>query len=210
MTGATVPDGDRATGEQDGPLPVFRLDPELIDAVVRGGADRRADAELADEVATVLPWHAHLPLEMAGRLTELVRYLGGDEELLRWLDEHPGRPRLVARVYRLVGILDAVSGSGSVVTALRELREHKRYPALDRYLPPDTDSGSLASLAQHIESLLGDGRDGDAVALSLATTEMLTDLAHRAVEVDPGMRGLEDRLDHLRRELEEAARTTPP
>jgi hypothetical protein len=203
-------DGDRPTGEQDGPLPVFRLDPELIDAVVRGEADRRADAALADAVATVLPWHAHLPPEMAGPLNRLIRYLGGDDELLRWLDEHPGRPRVVARVHHLVGLLDGVSGSSAVVTALRELRERNRCPALDRYLPPDTDSGSLASLAQHIESLLGDGRDGDAVALSLATTGMLTDLAHRAIEIDPGMRGLEDHVEQLRSELEEAARTTPP
>jgi hypothetical protein len=189
---------------------VFRLDPELIDAVVRGEADRQADSALADAVATVLPWHAHLPPEMAGHLNKLIRHLGGDDELLRWLDEHPGRPRLVARVYRLVGILDGLSGSSAVVTALRELRERTRYPALDPYLPPDTDSGTLASLAQAIESLLGDGRDGDAAAVSLATTEMLTDLAHRAAELDPGMCGLPDRLDPLRRELEEAARPTPP
>jgi hypothetical protein len=48
------------------------------------------------------------------------------------------------------------------------------------------------------------------VALSLATTEVLADLARRATEVDPGMRGLEDHVEQLRRELEEAARTTPP
>jgi hypothetical protein len=205
-------DRDRSpTGEQDGPVSVFRLDPSLIDAVVRGEADRRADLVLADAVATVLPWHAQLPPEIAGHLNRLIRYLGGDDELLRWLDEHPGRPRVVARVYRLVGLLDGVSGSSAVVTALRELRERNRYPpGLDRYLPPDTDSSSLASLAQHIESLLGDGRDGDAVALSLATIAMLTDLAHRAVELDPEIRGLEDHLEQLRRELEEAPRTTPP
>jgi hypothetical protein len=160
---------------------------------------------LADAVATVLPWHAELPPEMAGHLQRLVRYFGGDDELLRWLDEHPGRPRVVARAYHLVGLLDGISGSSAVVTALRALRERTPYPpGLERYLPPDTDSGSLSSLAQHIESLLGDGRDGDAVALSRATIEMLADLAPSAVELDPELRGLEEYLEQLRREIEEA------
>jgi hypothetical protein len=203
-------DGPRGpTTEQDGPVSVFRLDPELVDAVVGGRGDRRADAALADEVATVLPWHAQLPPEMAGQLTRLTRCLGGDDELLRWLDEHPGRPRVVARVYRLVGLLDGISGSGAVVRALRELRKRNRYaPGLERHLPPDTDSGTLGSLAQHIESLLGDGRDGDAVALAIATIDLLRDLAHSVVEFDPDMRGLEDHLEgyleQLRDDLEES------
>jgi hypothetical protein len=99
------------TGEQDGPVSVFRLDPELVDAVVRGEADRRADEALA---------------------------------------------------------------------------------------------GSLGSLGQQIESLLGDGRDGDALALSLATVEMLRDLAPRVGELEPELRGLHDHLEQLRCELEEA------
>ena len=198
-------EGRSPTGEQDGPVSVFRLEPELIDAVVRGEADPRTDVALADAVATVLPWHAELPPEMAGHLKRLIRHFGGDDELLRWLDEHPGRPRVAARAYHLVGLLDGISGSSAVVTALRELRERNPYPpGLDRYLPPDTDSGSLGSLAQHIESLLGDGRDGDAVALSLATIEMLTDVAPRAVELAPELGGLEEYLEQLRRELEEA------
>jgi hypothetical protein len=192
-------------GEQDGPVSVFRLDPELIDAVVGGGADRRAAAALADEVATVLPWHAELPPEIAGHLKPLIQHLGGDDALLRWLDEHPGHPRVVARAYRLVGLLDGISGSSAIVTALRELRERNPDPpGLERYLPPDTDSSSLAALAEHVETLLGEGRDGAAVALSLATIAMLKDLAPRAVELDPSLAGLEEYLEQLRCELEEA------
>jgi hypothetical protein len=196
---------DHPTGDQDGPVSVFRLEPELVDAVVRGEADRDADVALADSVATVLPWHAELPPEMAGHLRRLIRHLGGDDGLLRWLDEHPGRPRVVARAYHLVGLLDGISGRKAVVTALAELREHNpRMPGLERYLPPDTDSGTLASLAQDIESLLGEGRDDDAVALSLATIAVLKDLAPRAVELDPQLRGLEEHLEQLRGEIEEA------
>src|SRR5687767_12904225 len=77
---------------------------------------RKTAAALAEEVAVVLPWHAERPPEIAGQLTRLIRHLGGDDALLRWLDEHPGRPRAVARAYRLAGLLDGISASRAVVT----------------------------------------------------------------------------------------------
>jgi hypothetical protein len=191
--------------EPGGPVSVFRLDPELVDAVVSGDADPQAVAALADQVATVLPWHASLPPDIAGHLTRLVRHLGGDDALLGWLDEHPGRPRVAARLYRLIGLLDGISGSSAVITALRELRERTPYPAgLEGYLVPDTDSSTLGSLAQQIEELLGNGRPDDAVALSLATIAALRDVVPRAVELDPELRGLEEVLGQLRRGIEEA------
>jgi hypothetical protein len=191
--------------ELEGPTSVFRLDPELLDAVVDGEADGQADAALAEQVSTVLPWHAALPTDIAARLTRLVRHLGGDDALLRWLDEHPGRPRVVARAHRLIGLLDQISASQAVVTAVRELRERTPYPpGLEGYLVPDTDSGTLASLAQQIEGLLGDDRPDDAVALSLATIDALRDVVPRAVELDPELRGLEELLLQLRREIEAA------
>jgi hypothetical protein len=162
-------------------------------------------------VAAVLPWHATLPPEIAGHLTRLVRYLGGDEALLRWLDEHPGRPRLVARTYRLVGLLDGISASPPVVTALREFRGRTQYPAgLEPYLPPDTDSATLASLGQQIEGLLGEGRVDDAVAASRATIAMLREVSPSAVELDPELRGLQDLLEHLRHGIEEARESWGP
>jgi hypothetical protein len=191
--------------EPGGPVSVFRLDPELVDAVVSGDADQEAAARLADQVATVLPWHASLPPDIAGHLTRLVRHLGGDDALLGWLDEHPGRPRAAARLYRLIGLLDGISGSSAVVTALRELRERTPYPAgLEGHLVPDTDSSTLGSLAQQIEGLLGDGRPDDAVALSLATIDALRDVVPRAVELDPELQGLDTLLEQVRRGIEEA------
>jgi hypothetical protein len=189
----------------DGPVPAFRLDPELVDAVTSGAADRPADAALADQVAVVLAWHAELPPELAGRLTRLVRHLGGDDALLRWLDEHPGRPRRVSRIYRFVGFLDGISASRAVVTALRERRERAPDPpGLERYLPPDTDAGTLASLAHHIESLLGRGRDHDATAVALAAVALLRDVLPRAADLDPSLRGLDEHLDRLGREIDDA------
>jgi hypothetical protein len=44
----------------------------------------------------VLPWHSALPTDVAAHLTRLIRHLGGDDALLRRLDEHPGRARVVA------------------------------------------------------------------------------------------------------------------
>jgi hypothetical protein len=191
--------------EPGGPVSVFRLDPELVDAVVSGDADPQAVAALADQVATVLPWHASLPPDIAGHLTRLVRHLGGDDALLGWLDEHPGRPRVAARLYRLIGLLDGISGSSAVITALRELRERTPYPAgLEGYLVPDTDSSTLGSLAQQIEELLGNGRPDDAVALSLATIAALRDVVPRAVELDPELQGLDTLLEQVRRGVEEA------
>jgi hypothetical protein len=194
--------------EPGGPVSVFRLDPELVDAVVSGDADPQAVAALADQVATVLPWHASLPPDIAGHLTRLVRHLGGDDALLGWLDEHPGRPRAAARLYRLIGLLDGLSGSSAVITALRELRERTPYPpGLEGYLVPDTDSSTLGSLAQQIESLLGDGRPDEAVALSLATIDALRDVAPRAAELDPELQGLDTLLEQVRRGIEEAGET---
>jgi hypothetical protein len=191
--------------ELEGPTSVFRLDLELMDAVVDGKADRQAEVDLAEQVSTVLPWHASLPTDVAARMSRLVRHLGGDHALLRWLDENPGRPRVVARTYRLIGLLDQISGSPAVVTALRELRERTpNPPGLEGYIPPDTDSGTLASVAQQIEALLGDDRPDDAVALALATIDMLRDVVPRAAEIDPELRGLEAPLGQLRRAIEEA------
>ena len=206
----TDPDPAAVT-DPDAPVSVFRLDPELADAVVSGGADRQAEAELADQVATVLPWHASVPPEVAGHLTRLVRDLGGDDALLRWLDEHPGRPRVAARLYWLVGLLDQVSGQKAVVTALREVRERTRYPpGLERYLPPDTDSSTLASVGEQIEEILGDDRPDDAVAVALATTDLLREVLPRAVELDPQLRGVADGLEQVRRGIETARETGAP
>jgi hypothetical protein len=181
------------------------LDPELIDEFVAGAAGPEGEAELAEQVATVLPWHASLPTDVAGDLTRLVRHLGGDDALLQWLDGHPGRPRVVARAYRLIGLLDGISGSRAVVTALRELRERTPYPpGLEGHLVPETNSGTLASLGQQIEALLGDDRPGDAVALSLAVLAALRDVAPRAAELDPELRGLGVLLEQTRLGIEQA------
>ena len=191
--------------DPDAPVSVFRLDPELVDAVVSGGADGYEEAMLADQVAMVLPWHAAVPPEVAGHLTRLVRHLGGDDALLRWLDEHPGRPRVAARLYLLVGLLDQVSGHKAVVTALREVRERTRYPpGLEAYLPPDTDSSTLASVGEQIEAILGDDRPDDAVTVALATTDLLREVLPRAVESDAQLREVAEGLEQVRRAIETA------
>ncbi|MCW2870022.1 hypothetical protein [Actinacidiphila oryziradicis] len=87
-------------------------------------------------------------------MSQIIDHLGNQRALLAWLDRHPGRPRLVARLYVLIGLLDLYSAKPAVVTALRELRERTPYPpGLEDYLVPATDDETLASLAFKIESL---------------------------------------------------------
>jgi hypothetical protein len=164
----------------------FRLDRALVDTLVEGGTDPRAEVVLAEQVARLLPFHASLPNDVTAELARLVRHFGGEQPLLAWLEAHPGRPRLVARLYTVIGLLDRFSGHPAVVTALRELRSHTPYPpGLEAHLVPDTDDQTLAGLSWEIEALLGDDRVQDAVRLAVAATELLERLAPRAAEIDP-------------------------
>jgi hypothetical protein len=174
------------------------LDRSLVDAYVSGDLDRAGETALTEQVARVLPMHWTLPNPSVGALTALVRHLGGQARLYTWLDEHPGRPRLVARTYRLVGLLDRISDHPVVVSALAELRARSGDPAgLRGYLVPDTDSETLASLAQLIESLLADD-PAEALRLALSTVDLLEQLAPRVGESDSELSGLGHELEQIR------------
>ncbi|MDT7613444.1 MAG: hypothetical protein QOF00_891 [Pseudonocardiales bacterium] len=173
------------------PASAFQIDPERITAFVEDRMDDSAQAELADDVARLLPFHDELPHPLVADLTRLRKHLGGDEALLAWLDRWPGRPRLTARLYRVIALLDLHSGSAAVVQALSELRERDPYPhGLAGHLVPDTTTYTLASLSQEIEELLGDDRPEEARALAVQSLMLLADIAPRAAELDPGADGL--------------------
>jgi len=159
----------------------------LVDGFVAGTLDRDGEAELAAQVAGLMPFHWRLPNPIAAAMSRVVTHLGGEHELLGWLDQHPGTPRLLARLYVLIGLLDRFSDDPAVVTALAELRaQAPDPPALAGYLVPDTNSTTLASLATQIESLLADGRTDTAVEVAVAAAAMLEQVAPRVVERDPG------------------------
>jgi hypothetical protein len=184
----------------------FQFDPELIDAYLAGGLDAKGEAVVADQIARVLPLHAAAPNPIAAALSRLIGHLGGERELLAWLERHPGRPRLVARLYVLMGLLDQISDEPAVVDALSELRARVPYPpGLEGYLVPDTTPDALADLAAKIEGLLTVDRPDEAFRLALATTAMLQEVAPRVAGADPQLRSLPDALEQVRRDLIAAA-----
>jgi hypothetical protein len=184
----------------------WRLAPELVDGFVRGDLAPPEEEALADEIARLLPFHTGLPNSVAAMLSRVTQKLGGTAALWTWLDRHPGRPRIVTRLYAFAAVLDRVSAEPAVVTALMELRERTPYPpGLEDYLVPATTAETLSSLAQDIELLLAKDRLDDAVAVALATADMLAEAAPRAAELNPGLAGLRDEVERARRYVVEAA-----
>jgi hypothetical protein len=178
------------------------LDRTLVEAFVRDGLDSGAEQALAEQVARVLPFHWNLPNPLAASLSRLSGHLGGDAGLVTWLDRHPGHPRLTARLYRAIGLLDQVSAEPSVVAALSELRTHDPYPpGLEDHLVPRTSRETLASLSYAIESLLGDDRADDAVALADAALAVLHRIAPRAAALDPNLEYLSGEAEQVRRAI---------
>ncbi|HEV7897358.1 MAG TPA: hypothetical protein VGP31_05890 [Planosporangium sp.] len=192
--------------EEESPVAEFELDPELVDAFTAGRLDQRGEARLADQVAHLLPLHWTAPNEIMAAMQRIIDHLGGERELLAWLERQPGRPRLVARLYVLIGLLDQISDESAVVTALSELRSKVPYPpGLGGYLLPDSTPETLADLSAKIEGLLADDRTDDAFRLAAAAVAMLQEVAPRAARLDPELGALGDVLEQIRRDLIAAA-----
>jgi hypothetical protein len=182
------------------------LDRKLVDAFTSGKLDHSGEAALAGQVAHLLPMHWMLPNSAIAALSKLTKHLGGPAALEAWLDGHPGRPRLVARTYRLIGLLDRLSGRRAVVTTLAEMRAADGDPpGLRGYLMPATTAETLASLAQQIESILAEHPAEDALRLAQATVDLLQRLAPRVREMDPDLSGLDGELAEIRRGLAETS-----
>jgi hypothetical protein len=187
------------------PSTAFDLDPDLVAAFRAGKLDVEECARLADQVSRVLPFSRELPNPLATSLVRVAERVGGDEALLRWLDGFPGRPRLTARLFWVIGVLDRYSAADGVLGALGELRARDPFPhGLEGHLVPDTASYTLASLGEEIEELLGRDRLADAGNLALRALALLSDIAPRAAELDrhaadlgPTVRSLCDRLRPL-------------
>jgi hypothetical protein len=183
----------------------LELDKALVDAFVADALDAPGEAVLAEQVSRVLPMHWAAPNPIAAALSQLAHKLGGERELFGWLERHPGRPRLVARLYVVISLLDRISDEPAVVTALGELRERVPYPpGLAGHLAPDTDDATLAELSARIEALLADDRTDEAFRLAVAALAMLREVAPRVGERDAELRPLADIVDQVRRELTEA------
>jgi hypothetical protein len=185
------------------------LDRGLVGAFVKGALDHPGETMLAEQVARILPWHWTLPNPGAAALNQITKHLGGEPALLAWLDRQPGYPRLVARIYHLVGLLDRISDQPALVDELARWRETAGTPAeLTAYITPDTTAGTLASLAEQIESLLTDEPD-EALRVALTTVDLLRQIAPRVAGNDPSLHDLGRQLDRLGRDLKEVGRSRP-
>jgi hypothetical protein len=174
----------------------------LIDALGDGTLGADGEAELADQVAGIMPYHWTLPHPQMAALTRLADELGGEDGLLAWLDGHPGRPRRVARLYALIGLLDRVSMEPALVTALGELRAREPFPpGTEGHLPPDTNGETLASASFAIEELLGEECDEEAVALAVGVAAMLERIAPRVRELDAKLGNLGEQAAQARRDV---------
>ncbi|MEU3663443.1 hypothetical protein AB0E77_27435 [Streptomyces sp. NPDC032940] len=184
----------------------FGVDQGLVTAFEAGTLPPAGQEELARQVARQLPAHWSQSNTLAEAMTRFIDHLGGRRELITWLDGYPGLPRLTARLYVLMGLLDRYSEDPAVVTALREYRERDPYPAgLRDHLVPETDDETLAGLSFAVEELLGDGQQEKAVGLALATTDCLRQVAPRAAELDPATADMGEVMEHTHQDLQEAA-----
>ncbi|MFJ7336357.1 hypothetical protein ACIQUU_24330 [Streptomyces sp. NPDC101116] len=164
------------------------------------------EARLADEVAELLPHSWDIPTKSREALTTIIDHLGGQRELMAWLDRHPGRPRMIARLYVLMGHLDRYSDDATVVDALRSAREEDPFPAgLHDYLLPQTTDETLGTLASRLEKLLAEQREEDASALALATTAWLKGVAENADGPGSAVLEMGSVMGHLHRDIAESA-----
>lgn len=188
----------------------FGIDGGLVNGLLAGELARPQEAELAGQVARLLPFHYVQTNTYASIMSQVTDHLGGQQKLMEWMDGFAGLPRLTARLYVLMGLLDTYSENHAVVTALREFRERTPYPAgLKEYLLPETDDETIAALASRIEHLLGDGETYRSVRLALATADCLRQIAPQAARLDPGAEDLGELMDHCHQDIEEAFETTP-
>ncbi|MFD8232949.1 hypothetical protein ACFV20_13845 [Streptomyces sp. NPDC059696] len=164
------------------------------------------EARLADEVAELLPHSWDIPTKSREALMTIIDHLGGQRELMAWLDRHPGRPRMIARLYVLMGHLDRYSDDATVVGALRSAREQDPFPAgLRGYLLPQTTDETLGTLASRMEKLLAEQREEEATALALATTAWLEGVPENADSPGPAVLEMGSVMGHLHQDIEESA-----
>jgi hypothetical protein len=184
----------------------FRLDHELVEAFRTDTLTPQDEGVLAEQVTRLLPYHATLPDQLAGDLSRVTAGLGGEHELLNWLAQYPGRPRLIAHLYRLIGLLDWYSADPAVISALREVRTNPLPPIVGAHLAPDTDSATLAGLAWAIETAVAQNQLNKATRLAMDTASVFEQTVRRANQADQSFGDLVEEVARLRDAIAEAHR----
>ncbi|BCL25013.1 hypothetical protein ACPCBX_25705 [Streptomyces tuirus] len=198
---------DSSQSSQDRATPTdYGLDHRQVAEFVAGTLDAESEAALAHQVARLLPFHWTWPTRVAQAMSQIMAHFGDQRELMAWLDRHPGLPRLTARLYVFMGLLDQYSAVPGVVTAMREYRARTPYPpGLESYLVPVTDDDTLASIAFKVEKLLGEERTREAADLALATAAWLQQIGPRARELAPEVGDLDELMRQARQDIQSAA-----
>ncbi|MDN5382108.1 hypothetical protein QEP66_08420 [Streptomyces sp. LB8] len=187
----------------------FGLEEAKVLRFTDGTLDAAGEQRLAEEVAEILPLNWSLTYRGKERLHAVVEHLGGESGLLRWLDRHPGLPRLTARLVALTSTLDRYSEDADVVEALCSLRAQNPPPAeLEGVLPPDTDAETLSAVSYRIEELLFERHPQDAARLALAATDWLRNIARQATSASGQVGEMGDLMAHLHRDIDEAGAET--
>jgi hypothetical protein len=174
------------------------LDFDLVDAFVDGTLAPSGQGVLADQVAQVIACHWAAPNPVVYALNRLRRHLGGESQLFTWLEQHPGRPRMVAHIFTVITLLDRYGSYPAMVTALRELRQREDDPRdLKGLMVPVTDEATLVSLSGTIELLLCEGDFRQAADASRAAVGILRTIAPRAAGLDADLRDLARQADKV-------------
>lgn len=201
------PGASHRTRHRVGP-DTFGLDEEKVLGFVDGVLDPADETRLAEEVAEVLPLDWSLSPKARERLSQVTDCVGGERQLLQWLDRHPGLPRLTARLFVLTNNLDQYSDDTAVIEALRSSRAQEPTPAgLEGILPPETSEETLTAIAYHIHELLCERHAQDARRLALATTDWLRHATEQAAPSSPGISEVRDLMGHLHKDISEAGTT---
>ncbi|MFF8594879.1 hypothetical protein ACF061_26210 [Streptomyces sp. NPDC015220] len=198
------PGASRPARQRVGP-DALGLDEEKVLGFVDGALAPADEKRLAEEVAEILPLGWSLSPRAKERLSRVTDHLGGERQLLEWLDRHPGLPRLTARLFALTGNLDRYSEDNGIVEALRSSRSRDPLPGeLAGILPPETSEETLSDIAYRIDELLFEHHTQDAKRLALATTDWLRHATEQAAPSSPGIDEMRDLMTHLHRDIDEA------
>jgi hypothetical protein len=185
----------------------LRLHRDAVEAFCAGHLDRRAEEELALQVARIYTCEPALPNHTVELLGRMSRQLGGPEKVLDWLSGFPGEASLVAAVIRLSDLLGALSGSTPMLDAVRQIRAGRGYRDLfGRYWAPSTDHVTLSDLAETLKHLLRRDDGQGALELSFQALDLLDEALALVADRGHDIRSAKVFADDIRATLATSAR----
>lgn len=193
----------------------LRLHSDAVEAFCADRLPQRQEAELALQVARIYTCAPALPNHTIILLGKLTRHLGGTAKVLDWLSRFPGETALVAAVFRLADLLDALGGRPVVVDAVRRIRSERqswKRPGADplaRYWPPVTDHGTLSDLAETLKHMLRKDDGRGAVDVSGRVLDLLDEAFGNLERSGSDVRRARAHVERIRSDLDQVVSFTP-